>query len=512
MPKNFTAFITLLLLIITHSIPIVARDKFDAAKHQGSASITGNPDYLPGAILVKFKAEAHRSLLIEGAMASGIASIDAKIQRFAISRVEQVFQTRSKKLNPNLPDLSSIYRFEYSSPFDAMVVARAFASDPNLEYAEPIFIQHVLADPNDPLYSQQWYLRAVRASQGWDVEKGNSQVIIGIIDSGVDTDHPDLMPKIWINTKEIAGNGIDDDGNGFVDDVNGWDFVQNNADPNPDPDGLDNNGDGLADGGVDHGTSMAGLAAAATNNLQGIAGMAWNCMIMAVRVMSDEGSGSVENISKGIRYAADNGAHVINLSLGSAFYSETQRLVIEYAYKKGAVVVAAAGNQGLSDLHYPAAYEKVIAVGGTGNEADLISSISNYGIFVDIMAPGGDFNLRPPSEMISTVYYNPTFGFNDLYRARTKEGYLTAGTSSSTAMVSGLMGLVISQHPDWTNEQVARQVVLTADNIDPVNPAYAKQMGSGRINAYRALTETNPADVPPRIKLLGEITFSDSIG
>ena len=512
MPKTTARFITLILVLLLMSSSLNAGDRRNSDGAINRAAGISASEYLPGAILLKIKAEAKHLHSLEYSTTSGIASIDAKIQRFAINRVEQVFPTRAKKIDTNLPDLASIYRFEYSAPFDAAVVARAFASDPNIEYAEPIFIQHVHAEPNDPLYPQQWYLQAVKAAEGWDIEQGDSQVILAIIDSGVDTDHPDLLSKIWVNSEEIPGNGIDDDGNGFIDDISGWNFVKNNGNPNPSPDGIDNNGDGIVDGGVDHGTSMAGFAAAATNNLEGIAGLGWNCTIMPILVMNDEGSGFTDVISQGIRYAADNGAHVINLSLGGSQFSETQRQVIEYAYQKGAVVVAAAGNQNYDQLHYPAAYPKVVAVGGTANEADLRSSISNFGIFVDVMAPGGDFNLRPPSEMISTVYYDPAFGFKDYYRARTKEGYLTAGTSSSSALVSGLMGLVISQHPEWTNEQVIRQVVLTADNIDNINPNFSGRLGSGRINSNRALTENNLTDVSPRIKLLGEVTFSDAAG
>ena len=179
MQRNFAVLATLILLTIIVSIPLSAKNKFDDARFRGNASITGNPDYLPGAILVKFKAEAHRSPLIEGATASGIASIDAKIQHFAISRLEQVFQTRSKKMNPNLPDLSSIYRFEYSSPFDAAVVAKAFASDPNIEFAEPVYIFKVenLFEPNDLLYRNQQHLPQIKAPQAWDVVTGLQVVL-----------------------------------------------------------------------------------------------------------------------------------------------------------------------------------------------------------------------------------------------------------------------------------------------------------------------------------------------
>ncbi|MDZ7264570.1 MAG: S8 family serine peptidase [candidate division KSB1 bacterium] len=468
--------------------------------------------YLPDAVIVKFKSKAQLSSNFEQTLVTGLSAIDRQISQIGVNEVEAVFKPIKKSFDYDQLGLSNIYRLRYVGPDDALHVAEVLSRDPAVAYAEPVYLQEAQTDPNDKLYSAQWYLQSVKAPQGWDVEKGDSTVIIAIIDTGVDIKHPDLAGKIWINADEIPNNKIDDDANGFVDDINGWDFEKRNADPSPDPDGVDNDSDGLSDDGVDHGTSMAGLAAAMTNNNEGIAGFAWNCQIMPIKALNDEGSGTIDDIARGIMYAANNGAQVINLSLGSSNPSQLQQDAIRYAYRRGAIVVAAAGNQSSSDFHYPAADEYVVAVGATGGTADLISSISNYGIYVDVMAPGGDFRLSPPSEMISTVYYNPTYGFNNYYRARTKEGYLTAGTSSSAAMVSGLMALVRSQHPDWTNQHVIQQVVATADNIDALNPKYQGQLGSGRINAYRALSEANPRDVAPRLLLLGEVTISDAIG
>jgi len=513
MQRVVSVFIILILCCLAFQTHLAGSEKIITSKEKRQ-STNYISEYVPGVIIVKFKPNVHGVQSLEQTMFSGITSIDSKIQHFGINQIEKIFKPIPKSQDMHLPDLSRIFKFSYTSPYNAKILAETFAKDQFVEYAEPVYIQRIYTDPDDPLFNQQWYLRNVKASLGWDIEKGDSTVIIAIIDSGVDTDHPDLIDKIWINVDEIPANNNDDDGNGFIDDINGWDFEKGNADPNPDPDGVNNDPeiDDLIDEGVDHGTEMAGLAAAATNNGEGIAGLGWNCRIMPIKVMNDEGSGWVDDIAKGIHYAANKDAHVINLSIGGPIYTNVMHDAVEYAYRKGAIVVAAAGNEGSNDLHYPAAFEKVVAVGATGSEADRKSSISNFGIYVDVLAPGGDFRLSPPSEIISTVFYDPAYGFNDFYRARTKEGLLTAGTSSSAALTSGLIGLIVSQNSNWSNDQVIRQVILTADNVDHLNPGYEEQLGSGRINAYRALTEINPAEVAPRIQLIGEIIISDSVG
>ncbi|HEX9972255.1 MAG TPA: S8 family serine peptidase, partial [bacterium] len=255
MLRNFAVLVTLFLFIIIVSIPLSARDKLDDVRHKSrssKSSVSNTPEYLPGAILLKFKTEAHRSQLMENSTTSGIASIDAKIQRFAIHRIEPVFRSHSKTAKPNLPDLSAIYRLEYSSPYDAAVVAKAFISDPNIEFAEPIYIFKVenLFEPNDPLYRNQQHLQQIKAPDAWDVITGDSTVVVAILDTGVDWDHPDLAANIWRNTKEII-DGNDNDGNGKIDDVRGWDWVTGVADAatgedaqTPDNDPIDFNGHG----------------------------------------------------------------------------------------------------------------------------------------------------------------------------------------------------------------------------------------------------------------------------
>ena len=172
-------------------------------------------------------------------------------------------------------------------------VLKAFASDPTVEWAEPDYIARAASVPDDPLLPGQWGLAKVNATAAWNVVTGTQSVVIAVLDSGIDKTHIDLSGKLWVNPGEIAGNGIDDDNNGYVDDVNGWDFVNNDNDPS------DDNG---------HGTQVAGIAAAETNNAAGMAGMCWNCKIMPVKVMQGSGVANYSDITAGVLYAAQKGA------------------------------------------------------------------------------------------------------------------------------------------------------------------------------------------------------------
>ncbi|MBW1811967.1 MAG: S8 family serine peptidase, partial [Deltaproteobacteria bacterium] len=208
---------------------------------------------------------------------------------------------------------------------------------------EPNYIVHSTGVPDDPKFSDQWYLKNdddqdIDANQAWEIQTGRPQIVIAVIDSGVDIDHPDIQGNTWTNFSETDGNGIDDDSNGFVDDYVGWDWVGDDNDPNPQPDGL---GD---DDGVVHGTHVAGIIGADTNNNLGVAGLTWNSVLMPLRVLNDEGSGTIADIAEAMRYAVDEGASIINLSLGTDSASSTLSDAVDYAHNNGLIVVAAAGN------------------------------------------------------------------------------------------------------------------------------------------------------------------------
>ncbi|MEI8312635.1 MAG: S8 family serine peptidase, partial [Verrucomicrobiota bacterium] len=253
---------------------------------------------------------------------------------------------------------------EVSKASEARVIA-ALSKNPNFEFAEPDYIAQVILTPNDPYYASQWHLPKVGAPAAWDVTTGKSTVAVAVVDTGVDSTHPDLMGRV----------------------LPGYDFV--NADSNA----SDDNG---------HGTAVAGTAAAAGNNGVGVAGVAWAVSILPVKVMAADGTGATSTIANGINYSADRGARVINLSMGSTSSSLTLQKAVSYAYTKGAVLIAAAGNNGNSTPFYPAAYTQVVAVSAL-NSSDALPVWSNYGSYVDISAPGEAITTTWPGGSYMTM-------------------------------------------------------------------------------------------------------------
>jgi subtilisin family serine protease len=331
-------------------------------------------------------------------------------------------------------------------------------ADPRVAWAEPNYLVYPDFIPNDPLYSstQKSYLSRLQVEGAWDVTIGRPDVVIAVLDTGVEMSHPDLATGIWTNPGEIPDNGLDDDGNGFVDDVHGWDFADEDNDPSDD---------------YWHGTHVAGIAAARTNNATGIAGMAGGATIMPVDVFRG-GIGTYADLIQAIVYAADNGADVINMSLGALSYSRGEEAAVEYAWKRGAVLVAAAGNNGNDAWHYPAAHAHVIGVAAT-DSYDRRASFSSFGPFVAVSAPG--------VAVMSSILGN-RYG-------------LGSGTSMATPHVSGLAALILSRNPTLTNEEVRAIIESTADDLGTLgrDPFY----GFGRINAARALAAVPPLPDPP---------------
>ncbi|MFO0946519.1 MAG: S8 family serine peptidase [Planctomycetota bacterium] len=326
--------------------------------------------------------------------------------------------------------------------------------------------------PDDPLAGSQYHHALMKNIQAWDITLGAPSIIIAVTDDGVDIDHEDLEANIWVNPGEIAGNGIDDDGNGYIDDVNGWDFSSN--DNNPNPVGSDS-----------HGTHVAGIAAAVTNNDIGIAGTAGNATIMPIRFYGS-GAWTSSVIAASYAYAVNNGAKIISTSYSiDHFWGDpTFTAGIQYLYDQGGLHFNSAGNDNTLN---PARqqFDQSIFVSNT-NSLDKKNGSSNYGWGIDIAAPG-----------------------TSIYATLPGDGYGTkSGTSMSTPNVAGVAALIWSLHPTWTREQVVAQLLGTTDNIDALNPNYAGLLGSGRVNSYRALTETLAA---PKIKGIVEIAAEGSI-
>lgn len=351
--------------------------------------------------------------------------------------------------------LDRIYEVRYDEPIEPFDLCMRIMQDPSVEYAVPKRIHQLTYTPNDPRFNQQAGVRALGIQQAWDISKGSKSVIVAIIDSGTDFEHEDLASQIFTNSKEIPGNGLDDDGNGFIDDVRGWDFVGNvtvneiqQGRFKPDND-VKVRSTTMTDG-LAHGTTTAGCAGARADNATGIAGTGFDITILPIKVGSD--NRQVNGIFNGytaIRYAADLGAHIINCSWGGRGNDPQSDDVIAYATAKGALVVAATGNDGLDmDItpFFPACSPGAFSIGSISNDFRA-SSFSNYGTKAAIYAPGED---------VFTTYPN------NLYRGQT-------GTSFSAPLVSGVAALLKALHPDWTPQQIALQLRATATPIQGIS-------------------------------------------
>ncbi|RLA03393.1 MAG: hypothetical protein DRQ47_05250, partial [Gammaproteobacteria bacterium] len=442
------------------------------------------PDFHQGMITIKVKEGFREFEPQSGLVFFGISSLDALVSEFDINSLNKRFHYNPAKLRDDLPDLSRIYQINFSERVDIHSVAEAFSQDPNIEYAEPIPVNYLCDIPDDELYSVMQHLPQIWAEQAWDIhhcENGVEDIIIGVVDSGIEWFHPDLLDNIWQNlgedfdgdghTLEYNGsewifdpgdeNGVDDDENGFIDDFIGWDFSSNDNDPS---------------GGNAHGTHCSGIAAGVTNNEIGIASISWNAKIMSTKHSSYHYNGVI--------YCAENGADIISNSWGGLSYSQANEEVIEYVTGLGSIVVAAAGNRNDEILFYPACYPGVISVASVAGN-DIKAGYSNYGAGIDISAPGGEFPVD--GGIWSTV---PEGGYQTEW----------VGTSMASPMVAGLLALIKSYNPDWTNEQIMIQLFGTADDLNVLNPNYENKLGYGRINAFRALDSTN-VTVPEGLRL-----------
>ena len=488
--KNIVSVILFLFL----SLSAVHAERGDVPReHRGVPAwgVPENAELVSNTVIVKFRASIEHRLGKHGVSAPALSPV---LARYGVRTMTQMYPRHSSTWMTDGTEiaLQRMYRIEFTEDVHPMDVARAFRALPEVEYADPEVVQHLLYAPNDPRLIEQYALVNVEAQKAWDLTTGSGDVVIAIVDSGVMLTHEDLEDRIWVHPGEdLDGDGvfteadidsIDNDGNGYVDDIVGIDLVGpsliiggNYYDNDPDPTAQ----------GHPHGTHVAGIAAASGDNGKGIAGLAYDCRIMPIKCGADRYAPSILRGYDGIVYAADNGADVINCSWGGGGYLESQKEMIDYAVSKGAVVIAAAGNSGSERIHTPGAYPNVLCVANT-TEGDRAAGSTTYGPWVDVSAPG--------SAILSCVIGSP-----QSYQKFT-------GTSMASPLVAGLAGLVRSHRPDLSPEQVFEQIRVTSDPIDASqDPRYHGKIGRGRINAYRALTESSPA-----VRLV-DWTLSDSL-
>ncbi|MCX6640011.1 MAG: S8 family serine peptidase [bacterium] len=452
---------------ITHLLLVVMVVAF-AVTSYASAPLKMNSDLETlGCVVVQFSPQLGdiRVENQDGVATIGNEDLDALARQFGVYQIERAIPIVKPPKNPNSPDLTRWYRVLFPEDIDLRVVAAKYAENPFILCAETEHNAKVDYIPTDPLFTTQWAMAKVNAPIAYNYTLGSRDVIVSIIDSGTDTAHADLRQSLWINPIEDLNhngmievsewNNIDDDGNGFIDDFWGWNFWQGNNDVN----------DPITAG---HGSHCAGDAAATTNNGVGIASLGATARILTARA----GDGQyVYNTAwrSGIVYAVVMGAKVISLSFGSDYYSVLDQQAVDYAWNEGALVFGAAGNDGVSTLHYPGALNNVIAVVAT-NSNDNKSSFSNYGSWVDICAPG--------ENILSTVPLNSYANYD--------------GTSMATPISAGLAALIWAVKPNWSNQQVQDQIMMTCTNIDQQNPGYGGLLGAGRINAGAAISALFP--------------------
>ena len=398
-------------------------------------------------------------------------------------------------------------RVQSSDPsFDARAAAHALKAT-GLFRAVDVNHNLVLSvtAPDDTFYTleYQWALMPAATEtphlpEAWDLARGDTSVVIGILDTGVDIGHPDLKNQIFHNPHEIPGNGIDDDGNGFVDDVNGWDFGDNDNDPRPAYAPDPTTGFDIAI----HGTHVAGIAAAQTGNHEGVASAGWHCRIMPLKMMNSAGQMTEDKAAEAILYAADNGASVINMSFAAAPDSASPgdeaaffQALIDVAIGANIVPVAAAGNEGVSDYRYPAACDSVIAVAAT-NEFQTMSYYTNWGDWVDINAPGDDiFSTlvqNYPLDETTLLYLGAIYDYDGVHPYCTQ-----SGTSMACPLVAGVAGLVRARYPYLTPVQVMNHLKNTGDD-EPYDFPIGK-----KLNAYQAVLADPVVGVTPPPVLTG---------
>jgi len=320
--------------------------------------------------------------------------------------------------------------------------------------------------PNDPYISKQWYLDAADVYKAWDITKGSSDIIVAVIDSGVDYNHIDLKDNIWVNKKEIPDNGIDDDFNGYIDDVHGWDFVNNDNDPKPDIDVSCLAEKKCSLEGVNHGTVISGIIAGIQDNNEGISGIAPKVKIMPLKVLDPNGGGNIEDVISAIRYAQNNGASIINMSFVGSIDSPELRKVMSDAAKNNIIFTVAAGNNidGGYNLNiipmYPvcSSFDDMVKIGVSSiDKNDIRPSFANFGSnCIDFSAPG-------TSIFSTTVYKGEHSSFNSYYN-----GYWS-GTSVSAPIVAGAIALIKSINNNLTNQEVYNILFDNSESLSDPN-------------------------------------------
>lgn len=478
---------------------------------------------------------------VSGEIVTGVAALDQMNKKFLVRSFTRVFPAAGKnEARHRKYGLHLWYEVRPDKTIPVSQVLQSYQSEKQILRAEPVYEKTIIGSrsdnfgpsvdvhapstasyslpdaSNDPLLIDQWHYHNtgqtggkpgadIRLLDAWKMETGKRDVIIAVNDGGIQTDHPDLAPNLWVNEGEIAGNGIDDDQNGYIDDLHGYGFVNNS-------------GQIIAD---NHGTHVAGTIAAVNNNGRGVAGVAGGSGNGdGVRLMSCAvfNGNDADGFPQAYVYSADQGAVISQNSWGYTMPGVFEQVVldaIDYFIAEagkdengrqtgpmnGGLVIFSAGNYNSEENYYPAFYSPVLAV-ASSTHTDVKAQYSNYGSWIDITAPGGETYQVPEEGVMSTL-------------TQGKYGYFM-GTSMACPHVSGVAGLVLSRYAKdgMYPENLRERIVRSVDPIESANPSFAGKLGPGRLNAARALADNDVAP-PHRVtdlavagKAIGEITLT----
>jgi serine protease len=432
-------------------------------------------DYESGQVWVKVKPDYRDVFLNSRSSARIPALVDTHVRPLLSigSRNKSAGRLAPRKVDI---DMSRYFRLSFDKNYPIEDYINKLYATGYFELVEPLYTEQMLFTPNDPAISSQYYLDLINASEAWDISRGSTSVVIGIVDTGVDLNHPDLQKNIYIDPADPT-DGIDNDGDGYIDNNRGWDFSGSDASLIGTP-GFqgDNNPSVFSGNRFGHGTMVAGCASASTNDAIGISGVGFNTKLLFTKHYADNqpdnSTSYSSNLYEGVLYAALHGAKIINCSWGNPYASGIAQDVIDFVtLELGCLVIAAAGNSNSESPLYPAAYDHVLSV-ASSDENDARSWFSNYGRTVDIIAPG------------SNIY---TTNYDDGYRT-------DSGTSLAAPIVAGAAALVWAHSPSLTPLQVAEQLRISADETIYLNsPDYLHKLGRGRLDMSRALTIRSPS-------------------
>ncbi len=404
-----------------------------------------------------------------------------------IDKINKAYKLQEIRYTGNKKNQQT-FLFLFKNPIPVLKLVQEYLNTNLFTYVEPNFIGYSAGHkgetttfPNENLFNRQWYLyndgtfnllpsiadADIDMELAWDIEQGSNSIIVAVLDSGTKLNHPEFYNRIWTNPNETSNN-TDSDSNGYTDDVNGWDFANNDNNP------TDDQG---------HGTNVMGIIGANANNGIGYAGIDWNCKLMPFKILNSSGSGYYSWWAEAIYYAVNNGAKVINMSVGGASFSNTLQDAVNYAYNNNVTIIACMMNFNDQITYYPAGFQNTIAVGATNSNDERtapffwdVNSGSNFGNHIDVVAPG-----------------NYIYGLNHL--SNTNYNTYWGGTSQATPQVTGLCSLLLSQDPTRTVDEIRTILHNTAEdqvgNLIEDTTGFDIYYGYGRINAFNALNQIN---------------------